>query len=177
MTLRTTVLVALALALTTQTADARRRRSMGGERYASNGVFGLGLELGAPFGLNGKYFLSDDRALNFGVGADGYYYRDRDGLHLYLDYLFHPVSLTNNETFKLPLYVGVGGRIWDFNDNRNEDGLAFGVRVPFGIAFDFNKAPIDVFIQLTFVADFFTRYRDNFAAGLEGSLGIRFWFD
>jgi hypothetical protein len=179
MTPRTTILVALVLALSAGTADARgRRRSMGGEKYAANGTFGLGLELGAPFGLNGKYFLSDDRALNFGVGANGYYYRNRDGLHLYLDYLFHPLQLTSNESFKLPLYIGVGGRIWNFNDNRfDDDGLAFGVRVPFGIAFDFNKAPIDIFLQLTFVVDFFTRYREQAAAGIEGSLGIRFWFD
>ena len=177
------VLLALAvLACTAGTADARRTRSMGGERYAANGTFGLGLELGSPFGLNGKYFLSDDRALNFGIGwiYDRYYYDGRDGTNIYLDYLFHPFSITNNPTFQLPFFVGVGGRIWNFSgcNGCRDDGDAFGVRVPVGIAFDFNKVPLDVFIQLTFVADIFFNYDrgDRFGPHLEGSVGIRYWF-
>lgn len=181
---RTTLLVFAACMLAgAGTSEARRQRSMGGEKYVANGKFGLGLELGAPFGINGKYFLSDDRALNFGVGAvyDNYY-NDRDGLHLYLDYLFHPFSITNQPAFQLPFFVGIGGRVWDFNDRRDRfdndrDGLAFGVRVPVGIAFDFNKVPLDVFIQLTFVADIFFGYEDRFGPHLEGSIGIRYWFD
>jgi len=167
-------------------ADARRQRTIGGEKYVANGKFGLGLELGSPFGLNGKFFLSDDRALNFGVGViyDRYYYDDRDGFHVYLDYMFHPFSITNNPTFQLPFYVGVGGRLWNVNDGRfNDDATALGVRVPLGLAFDFNKVPLDIFVQLTFVADLFFGYSDNNRtydrAGIhiEGSVGIRYWFD
>lgn len=178
-------LLALALIVTTTAAmddaEARRRRGGGGQRYVANGEFGAGLELGAPAGLNGKYFLSDDGALNFGIGWIGdYYYRGRDGIHLYFDYLWHPVSLANPPAFQLPLYVGIGGRIWSFDDNdyRGDDDLtAFGVRVPFGIAFDFNNVPLDIFLQLTFVLDFYRGYNDNDAdAHLEGSIGIRFWF-
>lgn len=180
---RTAVLVLLVLATVAGTADARRQRSLGGEKYVANGSFGLGLELGSPSGLNGKYFLSDDRALNFGIGwiYDRYYYDDRDGIHLYLDYLFHPLSITNNPTFQLPFYVGVGGRLWDFDDRRDgrdDSGYAFGVRVPLGIAFDFNKVPLDVFVQLTFVADLLFAYEDDrVGLHLEGSFGIRYWFD
>lgn len=179
---RTTLFVLAALLLAAGTSEARRSRKMGGEKYVANGKFGLGLELGAPFGLNGKYFLSDDRALNFGIGAlyDNYY-DDRDGLHLYLDYMFHPFVLTNQPAFQLPFYIGIGGRVWDFDDRRDRfadnEGLAFGVRVPIGIAFDFNKVPLDVFVQLTFVADLFFGYDDRFGPHLEGSIGIRYWFD
>jgi hypothetical protein len=56
------------LLLATQAADARRRRSFGTSSYSSNGTFGLGLEIGSPSGLNGKYFLTNNTALNFGVG-------------------------------------------------------------------------------------------------------------
>lgn len=182
MTVRNAMLALTLLALAATPAAARRDRSMGGEKYVSNGTFGLGLELGAPFGINGKYFLSDDRALNFGIGAlyDSYYYDDRNGLHLYLDYLFHPFSITNQPAFQLPFYVGVGARLWDFDDRRNninDNGFAFGVRVPAGIAFDFNKVPLDIFVQLTFVVDVFFNYdRDRFGPHLEGSAGIRYWF-
>ena len=184
MRLRHAWLVLLLLALGVDDAEAqRRRRSLGGQRYSANGVFGLGLELGAPTGLNGKYFLQSDRALNFGIGViyDRYYYDRRDGLHLYLDYLFHPFSLTNNPTFQLPLYVGIGGRVWDFDDyrgrDRYDDGYALGARVPLGLAFDFNNVPLDIFVQLTFVVDFFFAYEDRAGIHLEGSFGIRYWFD
>jgi hypothetical protein len=181
---RNVLFVLAILVLSTGTSEARRKRSMGSESYVANGKFGLGLEFGAPFGLNGKYFLSDDRALNFGIGAvyDNYYGdNDRNGVHLYLDYMFHPFVLTNQEAFQLPFFVGIGGRIWDFNDRSrfDEDGFAVGARVPIGIAFDFNKVPLDVFIALTFVADIFADdYRDDrIGFHLEGSIGIRYWFD
>ena len=175
-------LLALCLA---GTADARRRSFGGGSsNYVANGKFGLGLELGAPSGLNGKLFLSPSTALNFGVGwLYDNYYNDGSGLHLYLDHLWHPVSLSNNPTFKLPFYVGVGGAFWSFDDRRDPRNYpnrysALGLRVPFGLAFDFNNVPLDIFVQLTLVVDiFFGNYRDRFGPGFEGSLGIRYWFD
>ena len=166
------------------TAEARRRSfGNGGSRYQSNGKFGLGLELGAPSGLNGKLFLSPSTALNFGIGwLYDNYYRDADGLHLYLDHLWHPVSLTENPTFKLPFFIGVGGAFWTFDDRRtrfDERYSAVGVRVPFGLAFDFNNVPLDIYIQLTFVVDIFFNdsYRDRFGPGFLGNVGIRYWFD
>lgn len=176
-------LVALCVS-TAGTAEARRRSfgSGGSSRYQSNGKFGLGIELGAPSGLNGKLFLSPSTALNFGVGwLYDNYYRDGDGIHLYLDHLWHPVSLTENPTFKLPFFVGVGGAFWSFDDRRDrfdDRYSALALRVPFGLAFDFNNVPLDIFVQLTFVLDFyFGDYRDRFGPGFYGSVGIRYWFD
>jgi hypothetical protein len=148
MTARKLLLATLGIALFVGagagTAQARPRPGghIAGRRVEANKTFGLGLELGAPTGLTGKYFLSGDRALDFGIG-DIYNYFDRSGLHLYGDYLWHPVSLVATEDFELPLYVGVGGRFWSF-DNRRADNTvnsasAFGVRVPVGISFGFAK--------------------------------------
>lgn len=178
MKLRTALLPLLLVILTVADADARRNRRMGGKQYVANGTFGLGLELGSPFGLNGKYFLSDTGALNFGIGGDGYYRGDRDGLHLYFDYLWHPVSLANPREFQLPLYIGVGGRLWSFDDSGfQDDGTAFGIRIPFGIAFDMNNIPLDFFIQITPTLDFFQGYRDDVGFWIDASVGIRFWFN
>ena len=152
-----------------------------GKSFEANKVFGLGIELGTPTGLNGKYFLSSDRALDFGIGTI-YHWRDRDGVNAYLDYLFHPVSLVSNPSFELPLYFGFGGRIWSvddyrFRDDRFNDVYGIGLRVPVGISFDFNNVPLDIFIQLTFVLDFYTGdYDRNLYADLNGSAGIRYWF-
>ncbi len=170
--------VVMAVAVGVAPAEARRNRSFGASNYSANGTFGLGLELGSPFGLNGKYFVTPSNALNFGIGADGYYRGRRDGLHLYLDYLWHPFNIASVPAFQLPLYIGIGGRVWDFDDDEfDDDGLAFGVRLPVGVSFDLNKLPLDFFIQLTFVLDFYTRYdNDDVGANILGSVGFRFWF-
>jgi hypothetical protein len=184
MTVRKITLATLAIAMLTAlaTAEARPRPSgqIGGRRFEANKTFGLGLELGAPFGLTGKYFLSSDRALDFGIG-NIYNYRSRYGLHIYGDYVFHPVSLISHASFELPLYIGLGFRIWDFEDRGDpvfDDAFAFGFRVPVGVAFDFNNVPLDVFIQLVPVLDFFSGYDEHSAyIDIEASIGIRYWFN
>jgi hypothetical protein len=163
-------------------AHARRRTFGGGSNYVSNGHFGAGLELGGPSGLNAKLFLTPSTALDFGLGwfYDNYY-RDGSGLHLYVDHLWHPSSLTDQPAFKLPWYIGVGANFWSFDDrdDKNNDRYgAIGVRVPIGIAFDFNDIPLDAFVELTPTFDiFYGGYRDHAGLLLEASIGARFWFD
>lgn len=175
--------VALVMAFATVVPDAEARpRPQSGKRFEANKTFGLGLELGAPSGITGKYFLSSDNALQFGIGTI-YRWRERDGLNLYLDYLWHPVSLASNPSFELPLYFGIGGRIWNvddyrFRDDRFRDVYGIGVHVPIGIAFDFNNIPLDIFIQLAFVLDFYTGDYDRTVYGdINASAGVRFWFN
>jgi hypothetical protein len=164
------------------------RRRGGGKGFQSIKTFGLGLELGEPTGLNGKYFLSDSRALDFGVGYIYSHYYYGDGVHLYADHLWHPVSLVSTPSLELPLYIGVGARFWDFEyceriggDLFCDRGSAFGVRVPIGLSFDFNNVPIDIFVQLVPVidvlfGDYYDRFDDRNHFGIDGSVGFRFWF-
>jgi hypothetical protein len=184
-TLRRILAIGLAVAIagSSSAAFAQRHRSFGGGGFSSNGVFGLGLELGEPSGLNGKYFVAPDRALDFGIGAIYGYYRGGNGFHVYGDYLWHPLTLVRAQAFQMPFYVGVGARLWSFGYDcpgcAHNRANALGVRVPFGISFDFNDAPIDIFAQLVFVADFFFNYdnNDSFGPGIDGSVGVRYWFD
>jgi len=182
MTQRKLLLASFAAVLFTTAAQARPRPEghLGGRAFEANKTFGLGLELGAPTGLNGKWFFAGDRALDFGIG-DVYNYFNRSGLHIYGDYLFHPTSLASAPAFELPLYVGIGGRIWDFRDSGPDgpnDAFAFGVRVPIGVAFDFNTVPIDAFIQVVPVLDFFSGYRAHSVyLDLDFSVGVRYWFN
>ncbi len=170
--------------------DSSDRRSSRGSRSRSKGfqankTFGLGLELGAPVGLNGKVFVAPALAIDFGLGFIYSHYYYGDGLHLYGDVLWHPISLVSAAAFELPFYVGVGLRYWDFDYCErglcNYGGNAVGIRVPVGIAFDFNRAPLDIFIQLVPVLDFvngdyYDRYRDRSHFGIDLSAGIRYWF-
>jgi hypothetical protein len=180
------VAITLALALaTTSTAEAQRRRfGNGGSRFVSNGKFGLGLELGEPFGINGKLFLAPDQAIDFGVGDLGVYhnyYLDGDGIHLYVDYLWHPIQITETEAFKLPFYVGVGGRVWFF-DYGCRGGVCstaslFGIRVPLGITFDLNSVPLDIFGEFVPTLDFYRNYAPHSVyLDVDFSVGIRYWF-
>ncbi len=164
------------------------RRGGGGDRggFVANKTFGLGLELGQPSGLTGKYFFADKVAFDFGVGWIYRHYYYDDGLHLYGDVLFHPVSLASNPSFELPLYIGFGLRFWDFEycyqNVCGYDGSVVGLRIPFGIAFDFNNAPIDIFLQLVPTFDFVDddyrdRYDDRTHTGIDLSAGFRFWFN
>jgi hypothetical protein len=181
--MKITSLIAIAvLACAVSVADARPRpHGFGGKRFDANKQFGLGLELGEPTGITGKLFLTPDQALDFGLGDIYHHYYGGDGLHLYADYLWHPVVLTSAEAFELPFYVGVGGRVWFFDyacpGGTCNGAEAFGVRVPLGISFDFNNVPLDIFIQAVPTLDFFRDYRNHDVyLDIDFSVGIRYWF-
>lgn len=165
----------LVLCTAVPTAEARPRPSA--SSFSANKTFGLGLMLGVPTGLSGKYYLSGDTAVDFGLGVISRY-GDRDGLHLHADFLWHPAVLASTAPFELPFYFGVGGRLWDYdrnNNNNRDDDIALGVRVPVGIMMDFNNVPIDIFFELAFVLDFLLN--DGGAeAQFNGAIGIRYYF-
>lgn len=174
-----TIAVALALAVAAASgvdvAEARPRPKKA-KRFTANKGFGLGLMVGAPTGLSGKYFYARDKAFDFGVGAIRYY-RERDGLHLHVDHLWHPVSLLSDRAFELPVYLGLGVRVFDFDDDREDHGLAVGARAPLGIAFDFNNVPLDLFVELALVVDLFVDYGDRYGADVNGAVGLRYYFN
>jgi hypothetical protein len=161
-------------------ADARPRPVGSQRRFSANKTFGIGLMLGAPTGLSGKYFLTPDTAIDFGVGIIRYrpYDRGRRGnVHLHVDYLLHPISLASTEPFELPLYFGLGARALDFDDDDlGDDGFAIGIRAPIGVAFDFNNIPLDAFIEFALVLDFFVSYRDTLGFDFNGAAGARYYF-
>jgi hypothetical protein len=170
-----------AVAVSFTAAHARPRpANLGGHAFEANKTFGLGLELGAPFGLNGKWFFNPSQALDFGIGDD-YTYSNRSGFPVYGDLLFHPVSLASTPAFELPFYVGIGGRVWNFNDSGRlapNDATAFGVRVPLGLSFDFNAIPLDAFVQVVPTLDFFTgNAAHSIFVDVDFSIGARYWFN
>jgi hypothetical protein len=151
-----------------------------GERSAraEGGPFGLGLILGSPTGLSGKVYLSRKNAIDFAVGDFPVYHR---GLGVHVDYLWHPVMLADDQAFFLPLYFGIGARVFDHHTDRYDDHLHVGARAPLGILFDFKRVPIDIFIELALVLDFFVEDRDRFDEhdvflDVNGAVGIRYYF-
>ena len=107
--LAATASLAFALALVSGTAAEARPHPAGHNKsFVANKKFGLGLEIFDIFGLTGKYFISENSAIDFGFGEFGYYgwhdrYRGAGGLHMYGDWLYHPLSFTSNESFDAPV--------------------------------------------------------------------------
>jgi len=181
-------LAALALvAITASEADARPRPARRKSNFVANKGFGLGIMLGSPTGLSGKYFLGPSTAIDFGLGGIGCC-RGRRGVTAHADFLWHPVSLISDKAVELPLYVGIGGRVYDYEWKHNDhyhDGGALGLRAPLGISFDLNRTPIDIFVELALVADFIyddSDPNDNFDhdgvyVDIDGAFGVRYYFN
>lgn len=166
------VIVGAVFATHVQSVDARPRPRS--KKFTANKSFGLGIMLGAPTGLSGKYYLSTDTAIDFGVGVVRRF-RARDGVHIHADHLWHPAVLLEDSAFVMPIYFGVGARIFDFEEDDRDDDVSVGVRVPAGIMIDFNNTPIDIFFELVFVMDFIVD-RGNGYADFGGAIGLRYYF-
>lgn len=117
----------------------------------SGGAFGLGVELGEPTGLNGKYWLTRESALQFDLS-----YSFNNYFSLGLDYLYHFTSAFRGRVgsqfvpylgFGLVSFFGTGqpGENYYNPGNGNAD---FGFRIPVGIEFLPRGAPIGVWAEL-----------------------------
>ena len=165
-----------ALVAVAPSVDARPRPRRAA-RFQANKTFGLGIMLGAPTGLSGKFFLGADTALDFGVGWNREF-RYHRGVAAHMDFLWHPVTLAQTQPFYLPLYVGLGGRILQHDRYQNDydDHTHVGVRAPIGIALDFNNIPLDIFFELALVFDVIVDNEEHGYIDLDGAVGARFWF-
>jgi len=126
--------------------------------------FGMGLILGEPTGLSAKLWTSSDNAFDF---AAAWSFKGDGNLLLQADYVWHFFELMPVPSGKLPLYIGIGGRVVLADDP------SFGIRVPIGIDYLFADAPIDVFLELVPILDLSPE--TDFGVG--GGLGIRYWFN
>lgn len=126
---------------------------------------GAGVILGEPTGATLKYWLNDNLALDTAIGAS--FDEDTD-LNWHADALWHVFNLFPVSKGSLPLYFGAGVRA-KFRDNQDD---RWGVRIPVGIAYLFEDAPVDVFLEAAPVIDFTPETRGSFNV----SAGVRYWF-
>lgn len=142
-------------------------------RAEEKGVLGVGLIVGEPTGVCGKYYLGNDTAIDAAAGAA---FLGR-GVQVHGDFLWHPWLLDNQESFALPVYIGVGMRILNHDGSGDdEDHVRIGVRVPVGIVFDFKKIPLDVFAEVAGVGDYHTAGDASFGIDFNGGAGARYYF-
>lgn len=136
------------------------------------GVFGAGLIVGEPTGVSLKYYLANDTAVDGAVAFSAL----GQGIQVHADFLWHPWILESQESFVLPVYVGLGLRVLDRNERGEaQDHFRIGLRVVGGILFDFTQVPLDVFAEVAPVGDVRTE-GDAFGVDINAGAGVRYYF-
>jgi hypothetical protein len=127
---------------------------------------GLGFILGEPTGVDMKFWIANEHALEFGAAWS---LSGDNQFHFQGDYLFHRFGLIKIDTGDdFPLYFGVGGRVI-FRDNAKD---TVGIRFPVGLDYIWKNYPFDVFGEIVPILD----VAPDTDFDLEGAIGARFWF-
>ncbi len=132
------------------------------EALAQKEGFGIGLIIGEPTGISGKYWTGSTTAFDGGVAWS---FIDDGALHLHADFLKHIFDLIPVEQGDLPLYFGGGARI-----NIGEQ-FHFGIRGAVGLNYMFENAPVDIFIEIAPIFDFVPAT----AFSMNGGIGVRYF--
>jgi hypothetical protein len=137
-----------------------------GSAQAQGSGFGVGVIAGEPTGLSVKRWLGHVTAFDAAAAWSLLY---DPGMHVHADFLLHFMDVFDIPAGKLPLYVGVGGRI-----KIRENDLRLGARVPVGIAWLLPFFPVDLFLELAPTFDLVTT--SNRQWGATGGVGGRIFF-
>ena len=133
----------------------------------------LGIILGEPTGISIKAWVDDKTAVD---GAAAWSFSGYDSFQLHADYLIHYFDVMEADDLRgaLPVYVGIGGRIRLREEHRGDDDedVTLGVRLPFGMTYIPDSAPVDVFVEFVPILDVVPDTDFDLAAGF----GARFFF-
>lgn len=128
------------------------------------GDFGFGAMLGAPTGLSLKYWLNETAAID---GALAWHFGDNSQFQIHTDYLWHlPISGVTVPNGKLPFYVGAGLRVIA-GDHSNA-----GIRIPLGLSYLVERAPVEVFAEVVPVV----KFAPDTEGDIDGAIGVRYYF-
>lgn len=134
--------------------------------YPGEKRLGVGVIVGEPTGASVKYWLNDTLAVD---GAAGWSFHDHSDFMIQGDLLWHDFELLPVSRGRLPVYVGAGGQTRFRNDHY---GNQVGLRVPVGVSYMFDNAPVDIFAEVAPVLDVAPSLRGE----ITGGIGIRYWF-
>ena len=130
---------------------------------AQQSGFGLGIVVGEPTGISFKSWIGGNKAID---GAVAWSLRQPESFHLHADLLLHNFQLMSVNSGQLGLYYGIGGRVRFQNDPQ------LGLRIPVGLNYLFEGAPIDVFLEVVPILDLLPATDVEFNA----ALGARYFF-
>ena len=125
--------------------------------------FGLGVILGEPTGISWKAWTGSRSAID---GAVAWSFEEEAAVHLHGDLLWHNFGPVKADRGEFNLYYGLGGRI------KFEEKSKVGIRVPLGLGYLFDAAPMDFFIEIVPILELAPK--TDF--GLNAAMGIRYFF-
>jgi len=134
--------------------------------YSQEKGFGIGIILGEPTGISGKYWLSTNNAIDLGIAYS--FINSKSEFSFHTDYLYHIKDLIKSDYNIIP-YYGFGLRLRLKENNSGE----FGVRGVAGILWLLDNIPIDLFFE--FAPSF--RLLPNTGLDLDIGLGGRYYFE
>jgi hypothetical protein len=129
---------------------------------AQDSGFGLGIIIGEPTGVSLKTWVSQKHAVDAGIAWS----LTNDWFHIHADYLIHHFELIDVSQGELPFYFGFGAKLGIGNK------FSLGARVPVGLAYLFEDAPLDVFVELVPALQLINQIQFQ----MNGGIGIRYWF-
>lgn len=124
------------------------------------GRFGAGIVLGDPSGISGKYWLNTYNAIDGAIGFSD--------VSVHTDYLWHNRTLfTQPKKGNMTAYYGPGLKLQD----KDKDTI-FGIRMTGGASFEFEKHPIELFMEFVPILEL----SPDTELDLDIGIGIRYWF-
>jgi hypothetical protein len=112
-----------------------------GTIFSQESGYGVGVMLGEPTGISGKYWLDNTTAIDLGIATG--IFGENTGFSIHTDYLYQIDNLLESK-YKIPFYYGFGLRI-RFPQNSQ---MQLGVRGTAGLLMYLKNLPIDVFFEI-----------------------------
>jgi hypothetical protein len=140
--------------------------SLGTISPAQDKGYGIGIILGEPSGLSGKYWLNNTNALDFELGFSFTNFNN-SRIQLNCDYLWNNYDLFKTSE-KLIIYYGPGIKILTGGSN----DAKLGVRGVAGVGWFIKDAPLDVFFEAAPVVYMIP----GTILKIDGGIGARYYF-
>jgi hypothetical protein len=152
-------------------ADADDPSSQNEEAPAAQSGFGAAIILGEPMGISAKFWISPDSSLDAGAGWSMYRRTDEEmrkigSPYFYAEYLHHFYDVIKAKSGKFVYFIGIGA------ETALDAKLYLGVRIPFGLTYMFQNAPIDIFLEIAPSLVILPGITSDTGA----SAGLRYWF-
>jgi hypothetical protein len=128
--------------------------------------YGIGIILGEPTGLSGKYWLNNTNALDFGLGFSFTHFNN-SRIQLHCDYLWNIYDLFKTSE-KFVIYYGPGIKILTGGSN----DAKLGIRGVAGIGWFIKDAPLDLFFEAAPVVYLIP----GTILKIDGGIGARYYF-
>jgi hypothetical protein len=128
---------------------------------------GIGVMLPEPTGFTLEAYLSRNTALDFAIGWNTFDERHGYG---HVDYLVLPFDLSRGGSLSVPFYLGIGAFLFDAGD------AFFGARVPFGLALNLRRAPLQFFGEVALRVLLIAPGDPPRRIDVDGAVGFRIFF-